>query len=177
MGLPGFQICKNLAWLNELPPDKAESVFRDCCGSRDWARQMAAERPFAMRENLYQYAERIWWTLTAADHLEAFAAHPKIGSKQSGQKQANKSAEWSSGEQSAVKSAAGDVRDQLARVNRLYEEKFGFIFIVFATGKSADEMLAIAKARLGNSRQTEMRIAADEQRKITAIRLHKLLEK
>ena len=177
MALQGFQIYKNLAWLNELPPGKAESVFRDCCGSSEWARYMAAERPFAMLENLYNYAERIWWSLTPADHLEAFGAHPKIGSNQVGGEPSNNSAQWSAGEQSGVESAAASVLDQLAEANRLYEEKFGFIFIVCATGKSADEMLAIAKARLGNSRQTEMRIAADEQRKITVIRLNKLLER
>ena len=156
---------------------EAESVFCECCGSHEWARGMTAGRPFAMLENLFESADRIWWSLTSADHLEAFAAHPKIGSKQAAKKQQARSAVWSEGEQSQVDSAAANVLDKLTEANRLYEEKFGFIFIVCATGKSADEMLAIAQARLGNSKQTEMRIAADEQRKITAIRLNKLLER
>ena len=137
---------------------------------------MAAARPFAMLENLYESAESIWFSLSSVDHLEAFATHPKIGSKAAAPKQKAKSAEWSSGEQSGMDAAANDVRNQLAEANRLYLEKFGFIFIVCATGKSADEMLAVCRARLGNSAVTELQIAAEEQRKITEIRLNKLLE-
>ena len=174
--LQSFQIYKNLAWLNDLPTDEAESIFRDCCGSAEWARRMAAVRPFAMLENLYEKAERIWWSLSSADYLEAFASHPKIGSKTAAPKQQAKSGEWSSGEQSGMDGAADTVRNELADSNRLYLEKFGFIFIVCATGRSADEMLAICRARLGNSASTEMQIAAEEQRKITEIRLNKLLE-
>ncbi|MBK8465391.1 MAG: 2-oxo-4-hydroxy-4-carboxy-5-ureidoimidazoline decarboxylase [Chloracidobacterium sp.] len=168
---------KNLNWLNELPTDEAESVFRDCCGSSEWARRMSAARPFAMLENLFKSADEIWFSLSTIEHLEAFASHPKIGSKKAAATQQAKSAEWSSGEQSGMDEADESVRNELAEANRLYLDKFGFIFIVCATGKSADEMLAICKARLGNSAATELHIAAEEQRKITEIRLNKLFEK
>jgi OHCU decarboxylase len=172
-----FQIYKNLAWLNELPTAKAEAAFLDCCGSLEWAKAMTASRPFPMLENLFKTADKIWFSLPIAEHLEAFAAHPKIGSNKSAQTQKIQSAKWSKGEQSGMDSAAIETRDALAEANRLYEDKFGFIFIVCASGKSADEMLAICRARLGNSMQTELQIAAEEQKKITEIRLTKLLEK
>ena len=130
-----------------------------------------------MLDDLYQRAADVWFSLPVGDHLEAFAAHPKIGSRKAAAKQPAKSAEWSAGEQAAIDSAATGVRDALAKANRLYENKFGFIFIVCATGKTADEMLAMCRARFGNSVETELQIAADEQAKITAIRLNKLLEK
>ena len=175
--MESYQIYKNLAWLNELPVVEAEVAFLDCCGSRAWARAMTASRPFAMLENLYERAESIWFSLTAADWLEAFAAHPKIGSRKPAPAQQLRAAKWSGGEQSGVDAADETVKNQLADANRLYQKKFGFIFIVCATGKTADEMLAICRARLGNSTKTELRIAAEEQRKITEIRLNKLLEK
>lgn len=174
---PAFHIYRNLAWLNELAADEAESVFRDCCGSARWARRMTLARPFRMLDDLYETAERIWWSLSPGDHLEAFAAHPKIGSQQAGPGPKTKAAAWSKGEQSEVGRAPAAVRRALDEANRLYEKKFGFIFIVCATGKTAEEMLAICRARLGNSVETEFRLAAEEQRKITEIRLNKLLER
>ena len=171
-----YRVYKNLASLNHLPLREAENNLRDCCGSAEWARRMAAARPFAMLDDLYRAAEKIWFSLPTADQLEAFAAHPKIGSKKADAKQPAKSADWSKSEQSGAASATADVRDGLAECNRLYQDKFGFIFIVCATGKTADEMLAICRARLGNSVETELRIAAAEQAKITEIRLNKLLE-
>lgn len=173
----GVAVYKNLASINELPAIEAEAAFLDCCGSRRWARRMAEARPFRMVEEVFENAESIWFSLSAADRLEAFAAHPRIGSTGPTAKQKKQAVEWSSGEQALVKTAGGHVRKQIGEVNRLYEDKFGFIFIVCATGKTADEMLAIARARLGNSAETELRIAADEQRKITEIRLTKLLER
>ena len=137
---------------------------------------MAAARPFPVLEKLFETAEDTWFALSTVDQLEAFAAHPKVGSKKAAASQKKRAADWSAGEQSGVATAESEVREQLAAVNRLYEKKFGFIFIVCATGKSADEMLAICRARLGNTPETELRIAAEEQRKITEIRLNKLLE-
>ncbi len=138
---------------------------------------MAAARPFPTLENFYRHADDIWFSLSPGDHLEAFAAHPKIGSHKAAPVQNKQAAEWSSSEQSGVEIAADKVLSELVDANRLYETRFGFIFIVCATGKSADEMLAICRARLGNSLETELHIAAEEQRKITEIRLNKLLEK
>lgn len=137
---------------------------------------MADSRPFEMLENLFETAEQTWFALSTADHLEAFAAHPKIGSTKPAASQKKQAADWSAGEQSGVSDAGDDVKQQLADANRLYEEKFGFIFIVCATGKSADEMLAVCRARTRNSVETELKLAAIEQWKITEIRLNKLLE-
>lgn len=172
-----IHIYKNLAWLNDLSKNEAISAFLSCCGSQEWARRMAAARPFPMLEDLFRTAEDIWFSLSSVDHLEAFAAHPKIGSKKAAPKQEAQSAKWSSGEQSGMDAAPDAVREELAEANRLYLDKFGFIFIVCATGRSADEMLAICRARLRNSAATELQLAAEEQRKITEIRLNKLLEK
>lgn len=128
---------------------------------------MTEARPFRMVEPLFERAENIWRSLSPSDWLEAFSAHPRIGAKSAG---------WSNDEQAGVAKADRKVLDDLKEANRLYEEKFGFIFIVCATGKTADEMLAIARERYRNSGETEIRLAADEQRKITEIRLTRLLE-
>lgn len=138
---------------------------------------MTSARPFLLVDKLFETADSIWSSLPPSDHLEAFASHPKIGSKEAAPKQQAKSAEWSAGEQSGMDAASDAVRDELAECNRLYLDKFGFIFIVCASGKSAQEMLALCKARLDNPLETELKIAAEEQRKITEIRLTKLLEK
>ncbi len=138
---------------------------------------MAESRPFAMLDNLFSSADQIWLSLAADDWLEAFAAHPKIGSTKPAPVQQARSASWSTGEQAGMDATVEGVRDDLAGANRLYEAKFGFIFIVCATGKTAGEMLAICRARLGSSAETELQIAAGEQRQITEIRLGKLLER
>lgn len=172
-----FHIYKNLDELNELPAKDADAAFLDCCGSTEWAHAMTAARPFSMLDELFETAEKKWFALPPADWLEAYAAHPKIGSKKAAPSQKKRAEKWSEGEQAVVSKADAITRDQLAAANRLYEEKFGFIFIVCATRKAADEMLAICKARLGNSVETELKLAAIEQLKITQIRLAKLLEK
>lgn len=172
-----FEIYKNLAEINAMSAPDAEAVFLDCCGSTEWARSMAALRPFKLVDDLYQWAGKKWFALPPADWLEAFAAHPKIGSKKSAAAQKKQAAEWSKGEQSTAASADERTKAKLAELNTAYEKRFGFIFIVCATGKTADEILAICKARFGNSVETELRLAAAEQQKITEIRLTKLLEK
>lgn len=167
---------EGLEKLNNAPREIAEARFLDCCGSRDWARQMTGARPFADVTALLDQAGQIWQNLTPEDWLEAFAAHPKIGARKAAPLQQAQSAEWSRGEQSGVQIANDSVLDALAEANRLYEDKFGYIFIVCATGKSAEEMLDVCRKRLGNDADAEICIAADEQRKITEIRLKKLLE-
>ena len=134
--------------------------------STKWAEQFAKARPFQSWDEMLATSDRIWSSLDAADWLEAFAAHPRIGDRKPG---------WSSQEQAGINTAAAETMRELADVNRAYEEKFGFVYLVCATGKSADEMLAIAKSRVGNDRGTELKNAAEEQRKITAIRLEKLV--
>jgi OHCU decarboxylase len=165
-----------LEHLNSLPPSEAESLFRDCCGSNAWARKMAAARPFDDLDHLIFNAESIWHDLGKNDWLEAFAAHPRIGAKKAAPAQGERAATWSKGEQARVDEATDRVREELAEANELYFEKFGYIFIVCATGKSADEMLAICLARMSNSPKEELPFAAEEQRKITEIRLRKLVE-
>ena len=162
--------------LNRAPRDIAESRFLDCCGSRNWAKKMTEARPFADVAEFLEKAQKIWQDLETEDRLEAFAAHPKIGAKKAKPIQQAQSANWSRGEQSGTNAASDSVLKELAEANRLYEEKFGFIFIVCATGKSAEEMLGICRARLSNETETEIRNAAEEQGKITEIRLKKLLE-
>jgi OHCU decarboxylase len=177
MGRVTYLIYKNLADLNELPRDEAVKAMLDCCGSQKWAESMADKRAFRSLEHLFHEAEEIWFSLSTVDHLEAFAAHPKIGDSKPAATQGANAAQWSGAEQAGASDALDETRAALAEVNRLYQEKFGFIFIVCATGKSAEEMLAIAKARIGNSVETELKIAAEEQNKITRIRLEKLLER
>ncbi len=167
---------EKLEQLNQTAKEEAETDFTNCCGSRKWARMMTDARPFADVAALIKQAEQIWLNLDAQDWLEAFAAHPKIGAKKAALSQSAQAAEWSNTEQSGTQTAADSLRDELEKANSLYEEKFGFIFIVCATGKSAEEMLDLCRRRVRNDADTEIRIAADEQRKIMEIRLKKLLE-
>lgn len=162
--------------LNQAAKETAKERFLNCCGSQNWARKMTEARPFANVAALIKQAEQIWLNLAARDWLEAFAAHPKIGARKAAPKQQAQSAQWSQGEQSGTHAAADSVLEALAEANRLYEEKFGYIFIVCATGKSAEEMLDLCCHRLGNDENAELRIAANEQRKITEIRLKKMLD-
>ncbi len=170
-----MRVNEALEQLNQAPPEIAESQFLDCCGSQRWARKMTEARPFETVAVLIEQAEQIWWNLAAEDWLEAFAAHPKIGARKAAPTQQAQSARWSHGEQAGTHTAALSVLDELVEANRLYDEKFGYIFIVCATGKSADEMLGICRQRLSNKADRELRIATEEQSKITEIRLKKLL--
>ena len=161
--------------LNTLLPDAAREEFLKCCHSSNWAEQMVNGRPFADVEQLLRFAEETWEACSEVDGLEAFLGHPKIGDIKSLARKYAATEGWSEGEQSGVEGANMEVLKGLAEGNRKYEEKFGFIFIVCATGKSAAEMLALLEARLPNDRETEVRIAMGEQNKITLIRLKKLL--
>jgi len=164
----------NLAMLNALPAELAEAALAACCGSAIWVRRMAQARPFASLEAVQTAAESIWADLAMEDWLQAFVAHPQIGEKQ-GPAAGAQSHAWAEKEQSGTAGAAADTMTQLATANQQYAEKFGYIFIVCATGKSADEMLAILRARLQNGPDTELKIAATEQAKITRLRLEKFL--
>ena len=136
---------------------------------------MAAARPFASEQELFAKADNISSSLEDEDWQEAFRAHPKIGGKLAAAAQSRQSQEWSAQEQSGVAQASAGTISQLAERNREYEDRFGFIFIVCASGKSTDEMLAILNSRIDNDPRTELRIAAEEQSKITRLRLEKLL--
>jgi allantoicase len=161
--------------INSPDASDAESMFQDCCGSSKWAKRMATARPFESEGDLLAKAFTIWSELETVDWLEAFAAHPRIGETKAAATQQERSAVWSSGEQSGMNSADENLKSQLAELNRKYYEKFGFIFIVCATEKTASEMLELCRTRLRNDRETEIANAAAEQQKITEIRLKKLL--
>ncbi len=164
----------NLAMLNAMPEELAEAALLACCGSAIWARRMADARPFESVETVQSEAERIWWDLAKEDWLQAFAAHPKIGGKKAEAAGAQSQA-WSQKEQSGTAGAAAETMAELARLNEDYEARFGYIYIVCATGKTADEMLAILRARIQNGPEAELKMAAAEQAKITHLRLTKFL--
>jgi allantoicase len=164
-----------LAGLNGLARDAAVDVFRAACGSTAWAAAMADARPFADVRALFAVADRAFWSLDTAALLEAFAAHPRIGQQQASSTQNAQSAAWSHGEQAGGQGAPSSIAARLAELNDRYCEKFGFIYIVFATGKSAGLMLEILEDRLGNDRAAEIENAAREQAKITRLRLEKWL--
>ncbi|HEY0189938.1 MAG TPA: allantoicase [Kofleriaceae bacterium] len=161
-----------VARLNALPADDATTALRRCCGSARWAERMAAQRPFEDAPALLRIAERIWWSLDEAAHREAFAAHPQIGETQT---PVSGDSAWSAGEQRAAATAEAQVFAELADANRGYLERHGFLFIVCATGRSAADMLADLRARTPSPLADELRTAAEEQIKITRLRLHKLL--
>jgi len=165
----------NLEWLNSLTAEDAARELRQCCGSRRWTEQMSNDRPYQTVETLTTHADRVWWSLTPDDWLEAFRSHPKIGEKKATDKVSAQSQQWSGQEQAGVSSAPQQTVDLFAELNRAYEEKFGFIFIICATGKTSAEMLAELQERLEHDSDTELRLAAAEQAKITALRLKKLL--
>lgn len=167
---------RDLEWLQALPPDEALKEFLKCCGSVKWARAMVSLRQYAGAvETLVMFANVAFSWLEPADWLEAFRSHPKIGEKKAATEVSTQSKEWSGQEQAAVQTAGQETLDALAQLNREYEDKFGFIFIVCATGKSAGEMLDILRERLGNDIEAELPIAAAEQAKITELRLKKLV--
>lgn len=146
-----------------------------CCGARTWASAVSDARPFIDADALFHKADSVWWSLSENDWLEAFRAHPKIGEQKAAAVQSEQARSWSAQEQSGLHDAATETKKALAAGNQEYEEHFGFIFIVCATGKTSNEMLAILNERLRNDPATELRVAAEEQRQITRLRLEKLL--
>ena len=164
-----------LARLNELSPGEAERELLTCCGSREWARRVASCRPYADAADLMEHADGVWRALDEADWREAFRAHPRIGENKAEAGQTDREKAWSAGEQAGMDAAAARTQQALAEGNRRYEARFGYIYIVCATGRTAEEMLDLLTERLCNDPATEILVAAEEQRKITRIRLSKLL--
>jgi len=176
--------------LNSLGEAAAAQELLRCCGSPRWAQAMAAARPFDSADALYRKADECWRSLETRDILDAFAAHPRIGqvggpgeAGQPGQaalargvRQPGEHTDWAAEEQAGTRRASDDIQERLARGNRAYEARFGYIFIICATGKSAAEMLASLEARLRHAAVEELRIAAEEQRQITRLRLAKLVD-
>jgi OHCU decarboxylase len=149
------------------PDDLGAEALLRCCGSEVWAQRMLASRPFGDAETLHRTADEIWFSLRREDWLEAFSKHPKIGDKAS--------SNWSAQEQQGMSTASEETARRMRELNEQYERKFGWRFIVCATGKPADEMRSLLEQRLSNDPDTELRIAADEQAKIMHLRLDKLL--
>ena len=164
-----------LEHLNSLTKEEATAELLKCCGSTNWVRLVAASRPFRDERELFAATDRVWWSLNRVDWLEAFSSHPKIGEQKAESATPPEAQRWSEEEQASARAAARETLSALADANRVYEEKFGFIYIVCATGKSADEMLASLERRLGNDPDTELCVAAEEQRRIMQLRLRKLL--
>lgn len=165
-----------LSKLNALSSRDAVTLFRQCCGSLPWSRQMEAERPFRDLAHLHEVAGSVWAGLPHAMWREAFAHHPKIGDMDSLRKRFPATAPWAEREQSGAATSSDAVLRSLESGNALYEAKFGYLFIICATGKSAEEMLAHLNERLSNFPEDEIRIAGREQAAITALRLEKLLQ-
>jgi OHCU decarboxylase len=163
-----------LAQLNALPREEAERQLLTCCGSRAWARQVAVGRPYADLESLVAAADPVWFALSPDDWLEAFSKHPRIGDR-AARSAPDVERRWSEGEQSRAREAAPAVLTELAMANAEYENRFGHVFLICATGKSADEILQQARERLHNDPESELRVAAEEQRRITHLRLRNLL--
>lgn len=162
--------------LDRLGEQEVAAQLRVCCGAHRWIEGMLAARPFGSAARARDEADRIWSGLDPADWLEAFDHHPRIGERKTVASQDTTAAARSSNEQAQVTKAAAEVKKELAQVNAEYERRFGFIYIVSAAGRTAEELLAIARERMHNDRDTELRVAAEEQRKIMQLRLAKLLE-
>jgi 2-oxo-4-hydroxy-4-carboxy-5-ureidoimidazoline decarboxylase len=160
-------------WNNMSREDAAQNIL-PCCGARVWAAAMAARRPFESVASLCEASKEIWWSLDSADWLEAFRSHPRIGESQAAVAPL-KSQGWSSQEQHQIADANDALRLALVHGNRQYEERFGRIFIVCATGKSPAEILENLHRRLRNDDAVELREAAKEQDQIIQIRLRKWL--
>ena len=166
-----------IQWLNSLPHEEAVKALLQCCGSKRWADEVSKNRPYSSFETLVASANDVWWSLQPNHWLEAFHSHPKIGEKKAVAPVSKQSHQWSGQEQSGIATASRETVDALAALNWAYEQKFGFIFIICATGKTSEEMLEALKQRLENDPETELPIAAAEQSKITELRLKKMINR
>lgn len=153
--------------IDGMPVSAARALFESCCGASRWVERMVAHRPYESNRRLHAEADDAWDSMSQSDWLEAFSHHPRIGDK--------KVSAAAAGEQAGARTAAQSVQDELREVNRAYEEKFGHIYIVCATGKSAEEMLSIARQRMLNDPDAELHAAAEEQRMIMQLRIRKIL--
>jgi OHCU decarboxylase len=151
---------------NTMPTIDARNALESCCGSQRWGAAVVTRRPFTSLEQLQQIADEEWRKLQYYDWIEAFSHHPRIGDR--------KASGTAAKEQSGTANAPAPMLRELERLNRLYEEKFGFVFLIFASGKSAEEMLDALETRILNGREIELRNAAAEQAKITRLRIQRL---
>ena len=168
---------EGLRWLNSLNGEAARMAFANCCGATPWVQGMLDALPFFSLLQLFQKADHLFASLAREDWLEAFRHHPRIGETKAAKAQSAQAQSWSSREQSGVQRVAANTLAALAEGNRAYESRFGHIFLVCATGRTSDELLALLRTRLHNAPEKELSIAAAEQQKITRLRLEKLLER
>ncbi len=164
-----------LAKWNEADSESAQESTIACCGAIRWANAMIAHRPIGTESELHNTANLTWSEMGESDWIEAFACHPRIGERNQSHS-LSQSSKWSEQEQSTMGSAATTTLTQLAEGNACYENKFGFTYIVCATGRTPEEMLEILTRRLRNDRASELREAAEQQRQIMHLRLRKWLE-
>lgn len=162
--------------LNTLSPNDAKAELFKCCGSSNWVDQIVLARPLSSKEELLDLATETWNALTPQDWLEAFSHHPRIGKVEELAAKFASTQTWATEEQKSVRSAPQDVIQNLALENLEYEKRFGHVFLICATGKSAEEMLAMLRIRIQQTPEVELKTAAQEQIKITRIRLEKLLK-
>jgi len=159
---------------DHLDLTEKKTLLHSCCGSNTWVNNMLSALPAEDLVDLLEIAEEQWYLCHEPDWREAFSHHPKIGDIEALKEKFAATAHWAEGEQTSVKEASEQTLQQLAATNQAYEQRFGYIFIVCATGKSADEMLQALQQRLYNNAEVEIQIAMEEQLKITRLRLEKL---
>jgi 2-oxo-4-hydroxy-4-carboxy-5-ureidoimidazoline decarboxylase len=157
--------------LDAAPPDEARRLLFLCCGSSRWVELMLDRRPFGTMDRLLAAADEAWRFVSAQDWKESFSHHPRIGDRSLLRERFASTRHLSESEQAGVGSASAQIIEELADANNAYEARFGYVFIICATGRGAEEMLAMLRARLANDPAAEIQVAADEQAKITALRL------
>lgn len=160
--------------INTATPEEAAATLLRCCASTRWVERVLTRRPFASFEELQAVAKEAWLGLDRADYLEAFAQHPRLGADPTRLHERFATADWSTREQAGVRSADVATLEALRAGNAAYEERFGFVFLVCATGKGAREVLTLLEQRIGNDPEAELGVAAAEQAKITELRLERL---
>ena len=165
-----------IAEFDHLDIDKKKELLFNCCGSDAWVNEMLTIFPVNDLVDLLEYAEEKWYECNPAEWLEAFENYPKIGDMHLVRERYSKTSNYIESEQAGIQNTSEEVLEELMKLNEEYEDIFGYIFIVFATGKSAEEMLEILKERLENDPRDEIMIAAAEQDKITKLRLKQLFE-
>ncbi|MDE1177954.1 MAG: 2-oxo-4-hydroxy-4-carboxy-5-ureidoimidazoline decarboxylase [Edaphobacter sp.] len=173
--LRGVTSNDTLSRWNVSPAAEAVRTMLSCCGSTAWAEAMVAARPFAYEASVLERAGEIWRGMSESDWDEAFRSHPRIGERHADRATTAASAKWSEGEQRGVAESEDAVKRAIAEGNRRYEERFGRIFIVCATGKKPEEILSILERRLANNEAMEMRESAAQQEEIMQLRLAKWL--
>jgi allantoicase len=161
--------------LNRASPAAARRALLDCCAAKKWVEKMLRQRPFPDVPYVLDTADKTWAALERADWLEAFRHHPPIGQKRAQQPQSGTARKWSAAEQAGAQRGAPETLAALAAANAAYHAKFGHVFLICATGKTTENILSALQLRLQNDPQTELSLAAEEQRKITRLRLEKLL--